>query len=103
MDFADVRVMAARTADGELFSAVWTVCGTTVTTSEGEMRTGTGLDRDRNVILEDLGACSLQSDADLRPKLARLGLTDDAITQKFESARAWMTTIVISERPEQSE
>jgi hypothetical protein len=102
MDFTDLRVMAARTADGELFSAVWTVCGMTVTTSEREMRTGPGLDHDRNLILERLGACSLQSEADLRSKLVRLGLTDDAITQKFESARAWMTTIVISERPGQS-
>jgi hypothetical protein len=99
MDFTDLRVMAARTADGELFSAVWTACGMTVTTSEGEMRTGPGLDRDRNGTLECLGACSLQSEAELRLKLVRLGLTDDAIAQKFESARAWMTTIGILERP----
>jgi hypothetical protein len=102
MDFTDLRVMAARTADGELFSAVWTVSGMTVTTPEGEMRTGRGLDTGRNPILERLGTCSLQSEAELRSKLVRLGLTDDAIAQKFESARAWMTTIVISEVPGQS-
>jgi hypothetical protein len=102
MDFTDLRVMAARMADGELFSAVWTVGGTTVTSSAGEIRTGPGLARDRNGILEHIGACSLQSETELRTKLVRLGLTDDAITQKFESARAWMTTIVISERPGQS-
>ena len=102
MDFTDLRLMAAGTAEGELFSAVWTVRGTTITTSDGEMRTGPELDRDRNAVLEGLGACSLQSEAELRSKLVRLGLTDDAITQKFESARAWVTTIAISERPEQS-
>jgi hypothetical protein len=102
MDLTDLRVVAAQTADGELFSAVWTVCGMTVATSEGELRTGPALDRHRNAILERLGACSLQSEGELRPKLVRLGLTDDAIAQKFESARAWMTTIVISERPGQS-
>jgi hypothetical protein len=102
MDFADIRVMAARTAEGELFSAVWTVCGMTVTTSVGEMRTGPGLDRDRNAILEHLGACSLQSEAELRTKLVRLGLTDNVITKKFEFARTWMTSIVISERTGQS-
>jgi hypothetical protein len=102
MDFSDLRVMAARTVGGERFSAVWTVRGTTVTTSEGETRTGPGLDRDRNPVLESLDACSLQSESELRSKLLRLGLTDDAITQKFEFARAWMTTIIISERPGQS-
>jgi hypothetical protein len=102
MDFADLRIMAARTADGELFSAVWTVCGMTVTTSVGEMRTGPGLDRDRNAISERLGACSLQSEAELRTKLVRLGLRDDVITKKFEFARAWITSIVISERTGQS-
>jgi hypothetical protein len=102
MDFTDLRVMAAQTADGERFCAVWTVCGMTVTTSEGEMRTGPGLDRDRNAILERLGACPLQSEAELRRKLVRLGLTGDAIAQKFEFARAWTTTIVVSHRPAQS-
>lgn len=102
MDFTDIRVMAARTEAGELFSAVWTVCGMAVTTPEGEMRTGPGLDRDRNTVLERLGACSPQSETELRPKLIRLGLTDDAISQKFEFARAWMTTIVTSQRPAQS-
>ena|SRR5580698_7227574 len=97
MDFTDLRVMAARTADGEQFCAVWTVCGMSVTTPEGEMTTAPGVDKDRNPILERLGACALQSEADLRPKLVRLGLTDDAIAQKFASARAWMTTIVNSE------
>ena len=102
MDFTDLRVMAARTGEGERFAAVWTIRGMAVTTPEGEMRTGPGLDRDRNTILERLDACSLQSEAELRSKLVRLGLTDDAIAQKFEFARAWMTTIVISERPKQS-
>jgi hypothetical protein len=102
MDFTDLRVMAAGTVEGERFSAVWTVRGTTITTPEGEMMTGPGLDRDRNKVLERLGACSLQSEAELRSKLGQLGLTDDAITQKFEFARAWMTTIVISERTGQS-
>jgi hypothetical protein len=102
MDFTDLRVMAARTADGEVFSAVWTVCGMTVTTPQGEVRTGPGLDRERNAILERLGACSLQNEAELRPKLVRLGLTVDEIAQKFETARAWVTTIVVSERPGQS-
>jgi hypothetical protein len=102
MDFSGLRVMAAKTVDGERFSAVWTVRGTTVTTSEGEMSTGPGLDRDRNPVLESLDACSLQSEPELRSKLVRLGLTDDAITQKFESARSWMTTFIISERPGQS-
>jgi hypothetical protein len=102
MDFTELRVMAARTGEGERFFAAWTVRGMTVTTPEGELRTGPGLDRDRNAILERLDACSLQSEAELRSKLVRLGLTDDAIAQKFEFARAWMTTIVISERPEQS-
>jgi hypothetical protein len=73
----------------------------TVTTLEGEMRTAPGLDCDRNISLERLGACSLQSEAELRAKLVRSGLTDDAIARKFESARAWMTTMVISERPAQ--
>jgi hypothetical protein len=63
---------------------------------------GPGLDRDRNSILERLGACSLQSEAELRTKLVQLGLTVDEIAQKIESARAWMTTIVISERPGQA-
>jgi hypothetical protein len=101
MDFTDLRVMAARTAGGELFSAVWTVRGMIIATSEGEVRTGPNLDRDRNAIIERLGACSLQSEAELRQKLIRLGLTNDAMTQKFDSARAWMTTIVISDRPGQ--
>jgi hypothetical protein len=102
MDFTDLRIMAARTADGEVFSAVWTVCGMTVTTSQGEVRTGPSLDRGRNAILERLGTCSLQDETELRHKLVRLGLTADEIAQKFESARAWMTTITISERPGQS-
>jgi hypothetical protein len=103
MDFSDLRVMAAGTAQGERFSAVWIVRGTTVTTSEGEMRTGPGLDLGRNAMLERLGACALQSETELRSKLLPLGLTDDAVTQKFEFARAWMTTIVISQRPGQSQ
>lgn len=102
MDFTDLRIMATRTADGELFAAAWTESGMTVTTTEGGLRTVPGLDRVRNAILERLGACALQSEAELRPKLFRLGLTDDRIAQKFESSRAWMTTIHVSEVPGQA-
>jgi hypothetical protein len=102
MDFTDLRVMAAGTVEGELFSAVWTVRGTTLTTSKGELRMGPGLDLGRNAALQSLGACALQSETELRSKLLRLGLTEEAMTQKFEFARAWMTTIVISERSGQS-
>jgi hypothetical protein len=102
MDFTDLRVMAAATEEGERFCAVWTVRGTTVTTSEGEIRTGPGLDLGRNSLLERLDACALQSETELRSKLLRLGLTADVVTQKFEFARAWLTTIVVSEKPAQS-
>jgi hypothetical protein len=102
MDFADLRLVAARTPQGERFAAVWTVSGASVSTPEGEVRTGARLDRERNVLMERIGACSLQPEIELRRRLVGLGLPDDEIAQKFESARAWMTTIVVTERPERS-
>jgi hypothetical protein len=97
MNFDDVRVIAMRTAEGERFAALWTEIPAS---PQGELRMGRTVDRDRNPLLERVGACVMQPETDLSRRLARLGMSADAIEQRFETARTWITTVAVTDLSE---
>ena len=97
MNFDNVQVIGMQTTDGERFAAFATLPGTLEQTQEGVVRTGPAIDPRGKTLLESAGASAMQSEADLREKLAELGMRAETIEQKFNAARLWMTTVTITE------
>ena len=93
--FGRVVVYGAHTAEGERFAAVWTSPPSKISTAEGDLTIGPGVDVLENLALESAGANSLQREDDLRDCLLHLGLSDADVAAKFAQARTHMTTVKV--------